>query len=57
MKTFLIEAGKVIIAILFILLMVVGMKMIDKLVDTRDACVESKQDAGKDYNTAMKECV
>lgn len=57
MKTFLIEAAKIVVAILFVLLMVVGMKTITKLVDARDACVASKQEAGMDYNKAMKECV
>lgn len=57
MNAWVTESAKVIAALLFIILMTFGFKTISNLIDTRDACVESKQETGLSYNEAMKVCL
>lgn len=57
MKAFLTEAAKVVAAVLFIIFLTVGFKTVSNLIDTRDACVASKQEAGMEYKQAMKVCL
>lgn len=57
MKTFLTEAAKVIAALLIIIFLTVGFKTVSNLIDTRDACIASKQEAGMEYKQAMKVCL
>lgn len=57
MKAFLKESSKVITALLFIIFLTFGFKSVSNLIDTRDACVASKQAAGMEYKQAMKVCL